>query len=65
MLGNGFVIDLYFTGMSRLFRAPETAKKIEKKVNYMTAQAYVRKKGRCLIEQKYNLPGQRLRANFV
>lgn len=25
MLGNGFDIDLYFTGMSRLFRAPETA----------------------------------------
>lgn len=25
MVGNGFDIDLYFTGMSRLFRAPETA----------------------------------------
>lgn len=42
MLGNGFVIDLYTTGISRLFRAPETAR-MNKKVSCMHVQAFIRK----------------------
>lgn len=50
MLGNGLVIDLYFTGISRLFRAPETATNyffFLKKVNlHACTVANVRKKGK-------------------